>query len=664
MKPLRFLFFLLCLAIGAGAAVPIKDGVIQGSLSGTSTSGTLHIGSTGNLTIDSGAGFTVSNGGTLNFFGTAVTTKTGTGALVLGTSPTLTTPTLGAASATSINGMVLSGSGKTLTLAGDLSTSGSSAITLTSGGATNVTLPTTGTLSTLAGSETLTNKTLTSPTLTTPSLGVATATSINGIGLSGSGKTLTLAGNLTTSGSSAITLTSTGTTTATLPLTGTLATLAGSETFTNKTLTSPTLTAPTVNTSLTLGSNAAIAFAGTGAATTRDNLGLDGTIVCTGYSINLIIAPATGKNWLQWLALDPDFAHWTLVQKAVGGTTLQNAIDNFATEVAPYAPAITGKPLRVVCLTGGADLASLTAAQLYTLVGTYTTAVHGIGGTVMFGEIEPGGAWSATVLGRIPTYNALLAAGVLAGDFDHLITLAQLFPYTLDTGIFAADTQHFGNRGQLMLARAIKDAWGGAYTLGRREMINDLHVGPWADGGLRWESGDGTVYSQAAINGTNLLWTLPSGGMTLTNAGFGTQFTFSAAGVFAASGTASATAFNISGDTGWARSAAGVMKLTDASTGIRYLAGGAPSSVASAAALPVPTGSVFHVTGTTNITSMTATNLQSGVEFTMIFDGILTVTDGNNIKLNANTNFITAAGSVLKVVFDGTNFYELGRFND
>jgi hypothetical protein len=54
--------------------------------------------------------------------------------------------------------------------------------------------------------------------------------------------TITLGGNLTTSGAYATTLTATGTTTVTLPTTGTLATLAGSETFTNKTLTTPTVT--------------------------------------------------------------------------------------------------------------------------------------------------------------------------------------------------------------------------------------------------------------------------------------------------------------------------------------------------------------------------------------------------------------------------------------
>jgi hypothetical protein len=97
----------------------------------------------------------------------AVTDETGSGALVFATSPTLVTPTLGVATATSINKVTVTApaTSATLTLAdgSSLVTSGANSITLTSTGATNVTLPTTGTLATLAGSETLTNKTLTAP---------------------------------------------------------------------------------------------------------------------------------------------------------------------------------------------------------------------------------------------------------------------------------------------------------------------------------------------------------------------------------------------------------------------------------------------------------------------------------------------------------------------
>lgn len=57
-----------------------------------------------------------------------------------------------------------------------------------------------------------------------------------GTGVNNSGKTITLGGNLTTSGAFATTLTVTAATNVTLPTTGTLATQAGSETLTNKTI--------------------------------------------------------------------------------------------------------------------------------------------------------------------------------------------------------------------------------------------------------------------------------------------------------------------------------------------------------------------------------------------------------------------------------------------
>lgn len=64
--------------------------------------------------------------------------------------------------------------------------------------------------------------------------------------LGGTGVANNAASTLTRSGNHALTLTTTGTTGVTLPTTGTLATLAGSETLTNKTLTSPTMTTPTL----------------------------------------------------------------------------------------------------------------------------------------------------------------------------------------------------------------------------------------------------------------------------------------------------------------------------------------------------------------------------------------------------------------------------------
>lgn len=111
-------------------------------------------------------------------------------------------------------------------------------------------------------------------------------------------------------------------------------------------------------------------------------------------------------------------------------------------------------------------------------------------------------------------------------------------------------------------------------------------------------------------------------------------------------------------DTVFKRHAAGVLRTGSSTTTISSLIGGG-ATIASAAALPAPTGRVFHVTGTTNITSITSTNFESGVAITMIFDGVLTVTDGSNLKLAGN--FVTAADSTLSLVYDGTNWYETSR---
>lgn len=106
------------------------------------------------------------------------------------------------------------------------------------------------------------------------------------------------------------------------------------------------------------------------------------------------------------------------------------------------------------------------------------------------------------------------------------------------------------------------------------------------------------------------------------------------------------------------RHSTGVLRIGTSASNIATLLGGG-ATVASAAALPVPTGSIFEVSGTTNITSISTTNLIHGVEITLIFQAVLTVTDGNNLYLNGD--LVTAAGTVLKLAFNGTNFYEVSR---
>jgi hypothetical protein len=84
---------------------------------------------------------------------------------------------------------------------------------------------------------------------------------------------------------------------------------------------------------------------------------------------------------------------------------------------------------------------------------------------------------------------------------------------------------------------------------------------------------------------------------------------------------------------------------------------GSYGTVASAANIDVSTYSVVEVTGTTNITSVTAGS--AGRRVSIIFRGILTFTDGSNLKLAGN--FVTSADDVITLVSDGTNWHEAGR---
>jgi hypothetical protein len=171
----------------------------------------------------------------------------------------------GASSGYSFDAGVTISSGALTVGAGSITTAGAFALTLTQTGATNVTLPTTGTLATLAGAETLSSKVLTAPDInggtadSLTSLSVRTSGSAHDVSigvtevltanraltlkLNDAARTVDLSGNLTlggalttaaafiTSGANSLTLTTTGATNVTLPTTGTLAIL-GANNFT------------------------------------------------------------------------------------------------------------------------------------------------------------------------------------------------------------------------------------------------------------------------------------------------------------------------------------------------------------------------------------------------------------------------------------------------
>ncbi len=151
---------------------------------------------------------------------------TGTGNVVRAESPTLVTPELGVATATSIE---FSGANSGTAILAAPADAGSAIITLPSA---------TGTLATLDGAETLKNKTLENPILTAPSIGEATASTVSFAGATSGSSTIAAPDN---AGANNIILPA---------FSGTLATLDGVETLTNKTLTAPVLgeaTATSIN---------------------------------------------------------------------------------------------------------------------------------------------------------------------------------------------------------------------------------------------------------------------------------------------------------------------------------------------------------------------------------------------------------------------------------
>ncbi len=81
---------------------------------------------------------------------------------------------------------------------------------------------------------------------------------------------------------------------------------------------------------------------------------------------------------------------------------------------------------------------------------------------------------------------------------------------------------------------------------------------------------------------------------------------------------------------------------------------GATPTVASAANVTLPANDVVKISGTTTITSITAS--WPGRVVVLVFTDVLTLTDGSNLKLVGN--LVTAADIAITLACDGTSWFE------
>lgn len=314
---------------------------------GSFTNGSFTVNAKGLVTAaSSGIAVTAANlsGATLN------STVTASSLTSFGASPTLVTPTLGVATATSVNKVqiIAPTTGSQLDI-GDgqvFSTRGAFNIFVRFSANSDVTLPTTGTLSTLAGAESFSNKTLVAPILGTPASGNLANCTFPTLNQSTTGNAATVTTNANLTGN--VTSVGNATTLASIPV------ISGAN-----------LT--TLNASNVSSGTMAIARGGTGVSNSTGSITINGPVsftgsfVTTGASGTALVFAALGNPTYTFPASTCTLASLdgteTLTNKSIVATQLTGTIAD--ARFPATLPALSGVALTALT---AANITASTAA--------------------------------------------------------------------------------------------------------------------------------------------------------------------------------------------------------------------------------------------------------------------------------------------------------------
>ena len=689
--------------------------------------------------------------------------------------------------------------GGNITTANDFTTAGNYSTTLTSTGATNITLPTTGTIATLAGTETMTNKTIVNAVLTgiptaptaastinntqiattayvnnlfastsinssqisgTIATDIASATSSNtantlvkrdgngnfsasvitaslagnsstttklaspkniygnsfdgtaeltqviagnygGTGIDNGAKTISLGGNIstagdfTTTGNYSTNLNTTAATNITLPTSGTIATLAGTETLTNKTIVSPTISSPALTgtpTSITADVNDNSNKVAT-TAFVRSRISIDTSLVIQKTDIPTIFAnfsaSLSGANTYLGIndtatmlqrryakdvlpvsnrvtALENSTTTFGATSMAIGGTytsmtgltsitsssfvgTLSGSADN-AIKLA------TARTINGVLFDGTQDITVI--ANAGTLTGTsFPTYITGSSLTSV-GTITSG-TWSGTVIGSnvggAGTVNGLMKANGTGVVTAAISGTDYQTPLTIGSTNMAAGGTFTSVTGlaSLTSTNLVGTLSGTASTANKLTTAKNIN-GVAFDG-----SADITVTAAAGtLTGTTLASNIVNS--SLTSVGTITSGIWSGTAIAVANGGTGLTAtpangqIDIGNGTGFTRATltqgSGV-SITNASGSITVAASGITSANLSS------TAGITNAQLANSKTTLGATDLVLGGTVTSV-TGLSSLTSTNLVGTlsgtASNANKLTSSKNINGVAFDGT----------